>query len=107
MTLIDDFHRLFTIFSVIVFLAAGILVFRQHKLPATLLFLGVAAKYTPSTIMWYLLVPDNAYMTWKFKLITLLQPLGGLLIAASLLVFVWRLQAVYVSADPRKNANSP
>lgn len=106
MTLIDDFHRLFNIFSVIVFLAAGILVFRQHKLPATLLFMGVVAKYTPSTIMWYLLVPDNAYMTWKFKLITLLQPLGGLLVAASVLVFVWRLQTIHAPASAGKNVDS-
>lgn len=93
MTLIDDFYRLFNLFSIIVFLAAGILVFRQHKLPASLLLVGVLAKFTPSTIMWYLLVPDNTYMTWKFKMITLLQPLGGLLIAAALLIFVWRLHA--------------
>ncbi len=92
--LIDDLYRLFNLFSIILFLTAAIVIFRQHKMPAVLLVLGVIAKFTPNAVLWYLLVPDNVYMTWKFKLINLLQPLGALMMAGSVLLLVWRLHSL-------------
>lgn len=92
MAFIDDLNRLLNLFSIILLLTAAIMIFRQHKAEASLLVMGVIAKYTPAVILVYLLVPDNVYLSLKFKLVNLLQPVGAMMIATAVLMLVWRLQ---------------
>lgn len=91
MAFIDDLNRLLNLFSIILFLTTAIVIFRQHRLEASMLVVGVIAKYTPAMVVLYLLVPDNLYMSWKFKVVHLLSPLGAVIMAIAVLMLVWRL----------------
>lgn len=55
------------------------------------LFAGRIAKNTPSRVVLYFLIPNNLYMSWKFKIVNSLTALGSTLMAIAVLMLVWKL----------------
>lgn len=90
-TIYDQISQVLGIFSNILLLTAAYALFRTHKLHTLLLTLGVIFKNTPSFLLAYLMVPADAFLGMKLRMVGMLSPFGATLIGISLLMLAWQV----------------